>query len=130
MSITTPHGSPQFPMTTGNIQPSTQQVMDDAVQALQANKNAWVACSIHDRISILETLIHDFAAIAPQWTAAGRHAKGIPETSSLAGEEWMLGPWPILKHLRQLRQSLLDIETYGRPRIPGPVTTQPNGQVV
>src|SRR6266568_2238534 len=129
MSMTTQHGSPQFPMATGNIHESTQEAIDDAVQALQEHKHAWTACSVHDRISIIDTLISDFADIAPQWVAAGCQAKGIAETSSLAGEEWMIGPWPILKHLRQLRQSLLDIETYGRPGIPGPVTTQPNGQV-
>src|SRR6266567_1913123 len=129
MTITTPHGSPQFPITQGNIQASTQEVMDAAVHTLQAHKQAWVTCSIHDRVAIIDTLISDFAAIAPRWVAASCQAKGIPETSSLAGEEWMIGSWPVIKNLRQLRQSLLDIETYGRPRIPGPVTTQPNGQV-
>jgi acyl-CoA reductase-like NAD-dependent aldehyde dehydrogenase len=129
MSITTPHGSPQFPRTTGNIQPSTQETIDDAVQALQANKQNWVTRSIQNRISIIDTIINNFVAIAPQWVASACQAKGIAEDSSLVGEEWMIGTWPILKYLRQLRQSLLDIETYGRPRIPGPVTTQPNGQV-
>src|SRR5579884_3200207 len=129
MSITTPHGSPQFPATQGNIQPSTQATMDEAIQTLQAHKQAWVACSIHDRIAIIDQLISDFAAITPRWVAASCQAKGIVENSSLAGEEWMIGAWPVLKNLRQLRQSLLDIETYGRPKIPGPVITLPNGQV-
>ncbi len=129
MSITTPHGSPQFPGTAGNIQASTQEAMDNAVQALQANKQNWVTRSIQNRISIIDTIINNFATIAPQWVASSCQAKGIAEDSPLAGEEWMIGTWPILKYLRQLRQSLLDIETYGRPHIPGPVTTQPNGQV-
>lgn len=129
MSITTPHGSPLFPVTQGNIQASTQATMDDAIQALQAHKQAWVACSIHDRLKIIDQLIHDFAVITPRWVAASCQAKGIAETSSLAGEEWMIGAWPVLKNLRQLRQSLVDIETYGRPKIPGPVITLPNGQV-
>jgi acyl-CoA reductase-like NAD-dependent aldehyde dehydrogenase len=129
MSITTPHGSPQFPGTTGNIQVSTQETIDNAIQTLQANKQNWVTRSIQNRISIIDTIINNFAAIAPQWVASACQAKSIAEDSPLTGEEWMIGTWPILKYLRQLRQSLLDIETYGRPRIPGPITTQPNGQV-
>ncbi|GHO90721.1 hypothetical protein KSF_007690 [Reticulibacter mediterranei] len=129
MSITTPHGSPQFPRTASDIQPSTQEAIDNAVQALQANKQNWVTRSIQNRISIIDTIINNFVAIAPQWVASAYQAKGIAEDSPLVGEEWMIGTWPILKYLRQLRQSLLDIETYGRPHIPGPVTTQPNGQV-
>src|SRR5713226_1237285 len=106
MSITTPHGSPQFPITQGNIQASTQDAMDQAVQTLRANKQAWVASSVHDRVAIIEKLISEFAAIALRWVITSCQAKGIPETSSLAGEEWMIGPWPVLKNLRQLRQSL------------------------
>lgn len=129
MSITTPHGSPQFPGTAGAIQASTRETIDNALQALQDHKQIWVTRSIQNRISIIDTIINNFVAIAPQWVASACQAKGIAEDSALAGEEWMIGTWPILKYLRQLRQSLLDIETYGRPRIPGPVTTQPNGQV-
>src|SRR5690348_10317677 len=122
MSITTPHGSPQFPRITGNIQPSTQETIDNAVLALQANKQNWVTRSIQNRITIIDTIINNFVAIAPQWIASACQAKGIAEASPLVGEEWMIGTWPILKYLRQLRQSLVDIETYGRPRIPGPIT--------
>jgi hypothetical protein len=129
MTIATPHGSPQFPIAQGKIQESTREEMDEAVQTLQAHKQAWVDYSVHDRVILIDTLISDFAAIAPRWVAAGCQAKGIAESSPLAGEEWMIGVWPVLKNLRQLRQSLLDIETYGRPKIPGSVITLPNGQV-
>ncbi|MEO6192560.1 MAG: aldehyde dehydrogenase family protein, partial [Thermoanaerobaculia bacterium] len=42
----------------------------------------------------------------------------------------LVGPCFILRNLRLLRESLLDIETHGRPRIPGGVRTRANGQVV
>src|SRR5579884_1500231 len=130
MSVATRSGSPQFPTSRQSMPPSSQQEMDAAVQALQEQKDAWVAVTPAERVALLDRLICDFAAIAPRWVAACQQAKGIAADSPLAGEEWALGPWPVLKNLRQLRQSLLDIEAIGHPRIPGPVKTRPDGQVV
>ncbi|HEX6553181.1 MAG TPA: aldehyde dehydrogenase family protein [Ktedonobacteraceae bacterium] len=130
MSVTIRQGSPQFPAVTGSIPSSTQETMDAAVQTLQEHKDAWVALSNRERIAILDKLINDFAAIAQLWIAASLQAKGITGDSPGVGEEWVAGVWPVLKNLRQLRNSLSDIETYGHPRIPGPVTTRPDGQVV
>src|SRR5258708_11195316 len=130
MTTTAQRGAPEFPTISGGIPSSTQDTMDAAIQVLQAHKNAWVALSAQDRITIVDTLIKDFAAVVPRWVAACLKAKGIAEGSPTASEEWTNGPWPVLKNLRQLRQSLSDIATKGRPTIPGPVTTRPDGQVV
>src|SRR5579875_111420 len=130
MSIATQSGSPQFPSFRESMPPSSQQEMDAAVEALQQQKDAWVALTPAERVALLDRLIRDFAAITPRWVAACQEAKGIAAASPLAGEEWALGPWPVLKNMRQLHQSLLDIEAIGYPRIPGPVKTRPNGQVV
>lgn len=130
MTVDTPGGSPQFPAITGSILPSTQDTMNAAIQTLQSRKGAWVALTIRERIAIIDKLIQDVAAIAPRWVAACLQTKGIAEDSSSVGEEWAAGIWPVLKNLRQLRQSLMDIEANGHPNIPGPVTTRPDGQVV
>src|SRR6266480_6336150 len=130
MTIVTHHGSPSFPTVLGGISPSTRDEMDAAVQALQSRKDEWVTRTVRERIASLDRLIQDFAAIAPRWVAACLQAKSVAEDAPTASEEWAVGPWPVLKNLRQLRQSLSDIETYGHPRIPGPVTTRPGGQVV
>jgi acyl-CoA reductase-like NAD-dependent aldehyde dehydrogenase len=125
----TRHGSPHFPTVSGSIAPSTQQDMDEAVQALQAHKDHWVAVPVRERIAILEQLLSNFAAIAPRWVEASLKAKGLAADEPAASEEWGAGVLPVINNLRQLRQSLLDIERYGHPRIPGPVLTMPNGQV-
>ena len=130
MSVTIRQGSPQFPAVTGSIPSSTQEMMDAAVQTLQEHKDAWVALSNRERIAILDKLINDFAAIGQLWIAASLQAKGIAGDSPGVGEEWVAGVWPVLKNLRQLRNSLSDIEAYGHPRIPGPITTRPDGQVM
>jgi hypothetical protein len=123
-------GSPQFPTVAGSIPPSSQDAMDAAVQTLQAQKDQWVKISIRQRIAILDELIQDFAAIAEQWVDASLRAKGLVADDPAAAEEWSAGTWPVLRNLQQLRRSLMDIETYGYPRIPGRVTARPNGQVV
>ena len=45
-----------------------------------------------------------------------------------SGEEALVGPYFILRNLRLLRESLLDVETHGRPRIPGGVRTRQSPQ--
>ncbi|HZT99687.1 MAG TPA: hypothetical protein VFA10_08520 [Ktedonobacteraceae bacterium] len=130
MTIDTLRGSPQFPTITGSIAPSTQDTMDGAIQTLQSHKNAWVRVTVRERITIIDKLLEGVTAIAPGWIAACLQAKGIAEDSSLFGEEWAAGLWLVLKNLRQLRQSLLDIETRGHPHIPGPSTMRPDTGVV
>jgi len=130
MTTSTRQGAPQFPTVLGSIPPSTREEMDAAIEALQAHRDEWVAFSIHDRIVLIDRLIRDFMAIVSRWVDASIRAKGIAEDSLCVGEEWAAGAWPVLKNLRQLRQSLVDIETDGHPKIPGRVTTKPNGQVV
>jgi len=130
MTTTTRQGAPQFPTVLGSIPPSTHEEMDAAIEALQAHRDEWVAFSIHDRIVLIDRLIRDFIAIVSRWVDASIRAKGIAEDSLCVGEEWAAGAWPVLKNLRQLRQSLVDIETEGHPKIPGRVTTKPDGQVV
>src|SRR5437867_3099770 len=130
MTVDIRRGSPQFPTLTESVLSSTQEAMNVAIQTLQSHKDAWVLLTIDDRVAILDDLIKDFAAIAPRWVAGSLQAKGVREDAPAAAEEWVLGPWPILKNLSQLRQSLIDIKNIGHPRIPGPVTTLPDGQVV
>lgn len=130
MAIATRAGSPQFPTAASDIPPSSREAMDAAIADLQAKKDAWVRVSVRERIALLDRLIRAFDAIAPRWVAACAQGKGIPADSPTVGEEWGTGPYTLIRNLRLLRESLQDIERRGRPRIPGPVTTRPDGQVV
>jgi hypothetical protein len=122
-------GAPQFPSIASAGEASSREAMDEALSTLSAHKHEWVQVTLSQRITVLDRLIRDFSAIAPRWVAACLAAKGLSEDSPFAGEEWMAGTWPIVKNLRLLRRSLLDIKTYGQPRIPGRVRTLENGQV-
>ncbi|HEX9037250.1 MAG TPA: aldehyde dehydrogenase family protein [Ktedonobacterales bacterium] len=122
-------GSPQFPAMSGAIAPTDQAAMDVAVQTLVSRKDAWVGVPIRERIRLIDQVMADFHALGSRWVAACLAAKGVAPGTPAEGEEWATGPYATLKHLRQLRSSLVDIDRYGSPRIPGPVRTLPGGQV-
>jgi acyl-CoA reductase-like NAD-dependent aldehyde dehydrogenase len=103
--------------------------MNNAVQTLQERKNAWVALPVRERVALVDRLITDCATLAERWVAASIQGKRIPAGAPAASEEWLTGPYLTIKCLRQLRQALLDIEAVGRPKIPGPIATRPDGQV-
>lgn len=130
MSIETRHGSFQFPTATGSIVPSTRDEMDAAIATLQQQKQAWVQVSASERSALVNALIRDFAALSTRWVETALQAKGVSPDSPTVAEEWAAAAWPVIKQLRQLGQTLGEIATTGQPRIPGPLTTRPDGQVV
>ena len=130
MSIDTHPGSFQFPMIASEVRVTSREDMEKALRELQARKSAWAALSVIERIVIIERLMRDFDSVAKRWVAASMAAKGIDVDSPGVSEEWGAGVWPVMKNLRQLRQSLADIASVGHPKIPGKVTIREDGQVV
>jgi len=108
---------------------SSAAEMEAAVAVLRESKGGWVATSIRERIEILTQLLSSFAAVAERWTAAALEAEGLQPDAVGSGEEALVGPYFVLRNLRLLRRTLSEIESYGRPRIPGPVAILPSGQV-
>lgn len=124
------HDVPQLVDGVEVLPAESQKSIDAAVATVRSHKDAWVTTSIRERIDILDKLIHRIAGVAEPWVAKCCQAKGIGIDQPAAIEEWVGGPYLVLHNLRLLRQSLRDIEQYGHPKIPGPVTVRPNGQVV
>jgi acyl-CoA reductase-like NAD-dependent aldehyde dehydrogenase len=111
------------------IPPSTSEEMDAALDALQSKKVQWARLNIEKKITILDEVVRDFQTVDAEWVAAGMQAKGHEENSFGEGEEWFF-VFFIYSLLRVLKNSLQDIKRDGRPRIPGGLSTHPNGQVV
>lgn len=129
MAVETLHGSPEFPAAQG-MPPTAHAAIDADLAALQARKDAWVGVAPRARVRLLDALIRDYAAVIPRWIAASCRAKGIGPNDPAVSEEWVAGVWPVMRHLRQFHQALGDIAAVGHPRIPGPVSTRADGQVV
>lgn len=119
-----------YPSLQTTHPPPSFQTLDAAIHTVHANKERWVAIDISKRIEILEDLIQNVSAVAEPWVSLCCEAKGLSINEPAALEEWLGGPFLVLHNLRLLQQSLRDIEKYGHPQIPGPVTTRANGQVV
>ncbi len=94
---------------------------------LQARRAAWVSVSVAERLSLIAQLRRDVARIAPEWSAAVASAEGLGPSE--AAEEELAGPYLTLRQLRLLGASLREIGRRRVPRIPGGVTTLPDGRV-
>lgn len=124
----TTSGSFVYPTAVGKTSPSTITEMDSALEVLRQRKGDWVKQPVSARLGYLETMIRDFAALAAQWVEQVTAAQQIAANDHAIGSEWMSGPYTVLRNLRCLQSALVDIQSGGYPKIPGPVTVRPNGQ--
>lgn len=121
-SIAEPLAPPPVP-----IGPPARGQLDAAVEQLSERRAAWVAVPPAARIGLIHELRRDVAAVADAWAGAVAEAEGLDPSE--ASEEWIAGPYLVLRQLRLLGTSLRGIERRGAPRIPGPIITRPDGRV-
>lgn len=126
---TTSPGSFVYPTAEGTVPASTIAELDAAVQVLKEHKEEWRGLPIEDRLAYLETMVRDFSAVAAEWVDQVATAQQIAGDDHAIGTEWMQGPYAVLRNLRCLKSSLLEIRSGGFPKIPGGVKVLPNGQV-
>ena len=123
-------GSATIPEAPGVMPATSSEALELALEELSSHKDEWAALPIAERIALVEALRAGFAREAERWVELSARAKGIDPEEPAAGEEWITGPYFLLRNLRLLRRSLEDIARFGRPRIPGRVTVRDGGQVV
>lgn len=114
-----------------DLAPDTRAALDGAVATLAAHRAEWAALPIGERRELLADLRHRFVALAHRWVETTRRLEGISEApAAFAGEEWLAGPYPVLRNVRLLEAALADLGAGRPPQVPGPVTAHPTGQVV
>jgi len=118
----------KFEEFVNNVSVSTQTVLDDALETLQAHKDAWVALDISERIEILDEIRRDMQSVEERWVAFGMQAQDLRLGTFGEGEQKVLLGM-VYRLVRLLRQSLVEIKRFGQPRIPGPVDIRANGQI-
>jgi acyl-CoA reductase-like NAD-dependent aldehyde dehydrogenase len=122
-------GSFVYPAADGGRPASTVDEMIAAIQNLERKKQEWAEKSIEHRLGFLETMIGDFASLAPKWVEKVIAAQHIVANDHAIGAEWMQGPYSVLRNLQNLKQSLREIRSARYPKIPGVITLRHNGQV-
>jgi aldehyde dehydrogenase (NAD(P)+) len=78
--------------------------IDQSLEVLSGHKDEWVTLAIGERIRLLDDLIRRTDAAASRWAAAGAEAKGL--SPAQVGEEWLSGPYGMLRAITALRSSL------------------------
>lgn len=103
--------------------------LDRAVADLAGRAATWSGVDVPHRIELLARLHRDFSGVAQRWAEACIEAERLPPANPAAGEEWLVGPYFILRNLRLLATSLEQIGEQGYPTIPGPIEERPGGRV-
>ena len=112
-----------------SIPPPTEHVaIDNALQRLKDQAGPFAKVPLKERIGLLHEMRQRCATIAEEWVTRACEAKGIPQDSPLAGEEWLAGPFITMRCFRLLEESLRQVEQNGNPTIPDSwIRTRPNG---
>lgn len=104
--------------------------VDDAVADVAAHRDMWLKEGLESRIALLDRMVAETYAVATDWVETECDRKQVPLDSPAVGEEWFAGPLIVVRHLRLLRDTLRAIARNGRPNLPGPVRTLPDGTTV
>lgn len=105
---------------------SSFEALESAITQLTQQKEIWLNISIAERIDYLRQCMHCVYAVAEAWATAACDAKGIDPASSLAGEEWLVGPVATLSNLQRL---IFSLEADGQPK-PQTFQTRADGQKI
>jgi acyl-CoA reductase-like NAD-dependent aldehyde dehydrogenase len=103
--------------------------LDAAVLTVASNVDRWASTGAAARAELLEHVLEDLAAAAPDWLDAACLHKGLDPSSYEAGEELVAGVGVFARHARQLLHSLGEIDRHGSPAIPGPTRHVPGGRL-
>ena len=113
-------------MNTGT---ATTAHLDQLIAALRDSERSWGRESLASRRNLLLQVHANVAAHAEEWVHVAGQIKQVPVGSSMLGEEWTSGPWPVLAYAEALADSLTRAAE-GRDLLAGyAVGTAPGGRV-
>lgn len=99
--------------------PTPKATCDDCLAELRSHATDWQNAPLVSKIEILDRVAISVAAAAIRWVEVSCLAKGIDAASDLAAEEWLAGPWTVLRHVALQARTLRDIQRHGSPKLPG-----------
>ncbi len=115
---------------SADLAASRRSELDAAVAGLRDRSAAWLELPLADKIRMAASALEGSVRVADRQVAAAVAAKGLPEGSPLAGEDWFAGPYIQVRTLRLLIETLERIDRYGEVRVPEQlVRERANGQL-
>src|SRR6476619_3496987 len=104
-------------MATTTAAAPKQSQLDAILARLRDGAHSFARLSLDQRVQLARSMQAGYLRIARASVEAACAAKGIPLGTPLEGEEWTLGPWFVVRHLRLIRQSLLSLKHPGNTPI-------------
>lgn len=92
--------------TPGSCTPDPAAQADAVVERLTRGEKAWAETTLDQRGDLLGRMVELIDQHAEEWVHLASTIKQLPEDSSLAGEEWISGPWATVSALQSLRQTV------------------------
>lgn len=131
MSTTSPSaGAIGFPEADAQVPHHTPEQVDQAIAAVRARKDDWLALGLDAKRMLLDQMIQDTLRAAEEWSAAGLRMRRVLPDAPAGGEVIATGPMQVVRHARLLSHVVRSIRDTGDVSLPGEVATRPDGQVV
>ncbi|MEN8675269.1 aldehyde dehydrogenase family protein [Nocardioides sp.] len=102
--------------------------LEAALTELSAGVEKWPAVSLEQRAALLHQVAVAASTTAPDWVAAACRAKQLDSSSSLVGEEWLSGPYPVAMNAATLSHTLSSLASGSAPITPGELGAGPGGR--
>jgi hypothetical protein len=109
--------STSVPNAPPNPAPTDLRTLEESVRRVREAAKGFVQLSLDERIELARATQRGYARIAERSVHAACAAKRISLGTPLEGEEWTLGPWHVLRHLRLLIESLSELKRTGNTPI-------------
>jgi len=93
--------------------PTGQPELEEVVARLRDGAREFVRLSLDERVRLARAMQAGYLRVARASVEAACAAKGISLGTPLEGEEWTLGPWFVVRHLRLIQESLLSLKQTG-----------------
>jgi acyl-CoA reductase-like NAD-dependent aldehyde dehydrogenase len=95
-----------IPTSSPTILTTNFDEIDRLIVSLSSHRAKWAQTTIPQRLEYLQLCLEFTITVAEDWAIAVCNAKGIDPQSSLAGEEWLVGPISLIRNLRLLMTTL------------------------
>jgi Aldehyde dehydrogenase family len=92
-------------LSVATTETSNQQV-DALLVQLSQRKQIWLMVPLEVRLKHLATCLENVKAVSGSWAEAACLMKGLDPTMAIAGEEWLAGPFAVMRYLRLLMRTL------------------------
>ena len=87
---------------------TSHQEADALLRRLSQHKQIWLKVPLEVRLKHLATCLENVRAVSRAWAEAACVMKGLDPTMAIAGEEWLAGPFAVMRYLRLLMRTLAE----------------------